>query len=291
MKSLKGIFEDTHPLWKTCQLVLLITLTTLLALGLWVACFHGRQDITALKTMQMLQTIGTFLLPCFCAAYLWSKEPMHWLHLDRSIGWKESLLAILLIICASPFINLLASWNEQLTLPSFLSDLEEWMKRQEENAAYTTEMFIRADSIGTLVVNIALIALLPALSEELCFRGTLQTLFSGKNGNTHIAVWVSAILFSAIHFQFYGFFPRMLLGALLGYLLLWSGSLWLPVLAHFTNNLMAVLLYNWFYMRGESVDEIEAFGTGNTLWAGIVSGVVVGGLIYWLYRVLVKKKS
>jgi len=152
-----------------------------------------------------------------------------------------------------------------------------------------------------LIYNLLLMALLPALSEETLFRGTLQQMMykgtssistSNNSPNTkqHVAVWVSAILFSAIHFQFYGFVPRMLLGVLFGYLLLWSGSLWLPILAHFTNNAMAVILYNIYYMQGKNVDEIDALGTGDTLWLGILS-IILTALGVYLIRKLLRLKQ
>ena len=291
MKPLKGISHDRSLLLKIIQFLLIMALTTMLAVGLWILIYRGDQSTHSLKMMQMLQTIGTFLLPCLIGAYLWSEKPWHWLSLDKGIGWREALMVIALVLCASPGINLLAYLNEQLTLPAFLSDLEQLLQQQEEAAALLTERLIRADSIGVLLFNILLIALLPAFSEELCFRGTLQTLFGENGRNKHVAVWVSAILFSAIHFQFYGFVPRMLLGALFGYLLLWSGSLWLPILAHFTNNLMAVVTYNIFYMQQMNVDEIDAFGTGDTLWLGIVSLIVTGGMIYLLRRSLTMRRA
>ncbi len=286
MKPLKGIAGQSSLIGKICLFILILVITTLLAIGLWAVIYQGDQSTDSLKVMQMLQTIGTFLLPCFIGAYLWSNRPAQWLQLHKGIRWQDALLVIVLMLCAAPGINLLAYLNEQLALPSFLKPLEEIMKQQEEAAAQLTERFIRADSIGVLFYNIFLIALLPAFSEELCFRGTLQTLFAENGRNKHIAIWVSAILFSAIHFQFYGFVPRMLLGALFGYMLTWSGSLWLPVLAHFTNNLTAVVSYNIFYMRGLNVDEIDTLGTGDSLWIGIISLVLTGGIIYLLRRSL-----
>ncbi len=291
MKTIKGKIEERSLFVKICLFLLLMVLTTLLALGVWMAIFNGDQSLVSLKVMQMLQTVGTFLLPCLAGAYLWSKRPMHWLQMDKGIGWKESVICIVLIVCASPGINLLAWLNGMIELPSFLSHLEELMKQQEESAALLTERFIRADNAGTLLLNVVLIALLPAISEEVCFRGTLQTLFSSDNRNRYVAVWASAVLFSAIHFQFYGFVPRMLLGALFGYMLLWSGSLWLPILAHFTNNCMSVLLYNFFYMQGKNVDEIDAFGTEGTVWAGIVSLLLSGVMIYLLRHSLTIKRA
>lgn len=287
-KPLLGIMERSSVISKVLLLLALMLMLTLLFIGLYLVLSGGSQSTASLKVMQVLQTFGTFMLPCFIAVSLWSREPLKWLQLNKGLHWQEALVAVLLMLCASPFINLLASLNEQLVLPSFLSGLEELIKQQEEAANILTERFIQADDIGILFVNILIMALLPAFSEELCFRGTLQKLFAGKN--THIAVWTSAIIFSAIHFQFYGFIPRMLLGALFGYMLLWSGSLWLPVLAHFTNNCIAVLTYNILYMNGRNVEDVDAFGTGDTLWIGILSAIVTSAMIYLLFRISTKYK-
>ena len=94
-----------------------------------------------------------------------------------------------------------------------------------------------------LFINLLMIAIIPAIGEEFFFRGLLQRIFSNWVRNTHWGIIISAFLFSAIHMQFYGFFPRFLLGAMFGYLFVWSGSLWLPVLAHFINNSLAVIAY------------------------------------------------
>ena len=134
-------------------------------------------------------------------------------------------------------------------------------------------------------------AVLPALAEELTFRGVLQRLLQGSNVSDfhtvkvpHIAIWVTAILFSAIHMQFYGFIPRMLMGALFGYMLVWTGSLWVPILMHFTNNAMAVILYFVATRAGWDMEKVDAIGTGDTLWLGIVSIVLTIGGIYAFRR-------
>ncbi len=297
-KPLKGSMQQSSIIWKVLLLLALMLFFTFIAMGIWIAAFQGSQSTRSLEVLQMLQTVCTFALPCFVAAWLWSNQPLSWLQLDKSVEWIPALLAVALIISAMPSINLLAWLNEQIVLPDFLSGLEEIFKRQEETARKLTEQFIRADNAGMLVFNLFLMAFLPAFCEELCFRGTLQQLFSdasaGKNGSIgskhHVAIWVTAILFSAIHFQFYGFIPRMLMGALFGYLIVWSGSIWLPVIAHFTNNAMSVILYNVYYMQGKNVDEIDALGTGDTLWMGVVSMVVVGALIWLMWRINHKKE-
>jgi membrane protease YdiL (CAAX protease family) len=137
-------------------------------------------------------------------------------------------------------------------------------------------------------------AVLPAVSEEVTFRGVLQKLLKGSNGSNssngvkgevpHLAIWATAIIFSAVHMQFYGFVPRMLMGALFGYMLAWTGSLWVPMMMHLVNNGMAVLLYflaNKYVWDTESVDGI---GTGNTLWLGVVSAVLTVVGIYMFRR-------
>ncbi len=302
MKQIKGILTNSSTLGKICLFLLIMLITTLFAIGVW-GFLGGNQSTISLKWLQLLQTIGVFLLPCFIAAYLWSEKPLHYLHLTTAPSWQSALLTIVMMIIALPCINLLSSWNQQLTLPEFLRPLEEIMQQQEAAAALLTERFIRADNVGILIINLLLMAALPAVSEELCFRSILMNLFlqnqelGGRNQDlnensrcAHTAIWVSAIIFSFIHFQFYGFIPRMLMGALFGYLLIWSGSLWLPILAHFTNNAMAVVFYNIYYLQGLAPAAVDTFGTNNTLWLGILSGLLTIACIYILYHWRQKKQ-
>ncbi len=302
--KLKGIFTHTTTISKVFQFLLIMLITTLLAIGLWGIC-GGNQSTASLKWLQFLQTVGVFLLPCFLSAYLWSTKPLNYLHLTTTPTWLSALLTIAMMIIALPCINLLGYWNQQLTLPDFLQPLEEIMKQQEEAAAALTERFIRADNFGILIINILLMAVLPAFSEEICFRSILMNLFmrtkdkgkktedaqrmaNGKWRMTHTAIWASAFIFSFIHFQFYGFLPRMLMGALFGYLLVWSGTLWLPILAHFTNNAMAVILYNIYHTQGLDPTSADTLGTADTLWLGILSSILVIGCAYLLYNLLSK---
>jgi membrane protease YdiL (CAAX protease family) len=181
------------------------------------------------------------------------------------------------MLIALPAINLLSYLNQQLTLPEFLQPLEAWMKTQEENAALITEQFLNVRTFGGLIINLLLMALLPAVAEELTFRGVVQKLFQGTQALEnlsskvpHLAIWCSAILFSAIHLQFYGFVPRMLMGALFGYMLIWTGSLWIPILMHFTNNAMAVLLYFIANLTGWDMEKVDTIGAKDTLWLGVL---------------------
>jgi membrane protease YdiL (CAAX protease family) len=288
--ALLGKYEQSHWAIKVIQWLGCIFLLSMFAAGSMFV-FEQPLSVTSLKWIQLFQSAAMFLLPPLCMAYLWAKAPMKWLKVDNFQSFKVSSMAILLMLVALPAINLLADINQQMALPTFLEPLEAWMKTQEETAKQLTEQFLSVTTYSGLIINILLMALLPAVAEELTFRGVLQRLFQGSNVSDfhtvkvpHIAIWVTAILFSAIHMQFYGFLPRMLMGALFGYMLVWTGSLWVPILMHFTNNAMAVILYFVATRAGWDMEKVDAIGTGDTLWLGIVSIVLTIGGIYAFRR-------
>lgn len=239
-------------------------------------------DIEILKWLQLAQTVLLFILPALVVAFVATRKtherPFQWLHMDKGMPWQVAAYAVVAILVAAPGINLLASWNEMITLPAAWSGMEEWMKKMEESSAELTEAFLRANGIGTLLVNIGLMAVLPAFSEELFFRGMLQ------RSRRAWCIWLVAALFSAIHLQFYGFIPRMLLGAWFGYMLVWTGSLWVPMLMHFVNNLAAVLTYYYIYAHGMKVEDMENWGAGDTWPVGVLSLILTGAGIYAIRR-------
>ena len=277
--ALRGKYEQSHVMVKVFQWLGCIFLLSIPAMGS-IALFPQPVTTEALKWVQLIQTAALFLLPPFLMAFLWTKQPLEWLKL-KSETRGYGLWAIFLMLIALPAINLVGYFNQQMSLPAFLEPLEQWMKTAEANAAHLTEQFLSVTTFDGLIINILLMALLPAVAEELTFRGVLQNLFEVKDetlkkkGNrVHMAIWCSAILFSAIHMQFYGFLPRMLMGALFGYALVWTGSLWIPILMHFTNNAMAVILYFLAIRSGWDMDKVDTIGTNDTLWLGVVSLVL-----------------
>ena len=279
---------------KLIQLLLWLgamSVLTVIAMGVWMIIWGGSQSTESLKWLQFLQTVATFLLPSILCAWLWDEghKPFRWLKMDVPVQWQNILLAVVIMICAVPGINLLADLNSRVELPKSLEFIEQILKSQEEAAAALTERFLQADNIGGLLLNIGLMALLPAFSEELSFRGTLQQIIykdqNGKEQSTkvHLAIWITAFIFSAIHMQFYGFVPRMLLGAMFGYVFVWSGSLWVPITMHFVNNGLAVLVY---YLMGESENTkniADTLGAGDTWYLGVFSILItsLGLLIFY----------
>ncbi len=298
---LSGLFKDAS--WGAKFLigifVILIGLVIFSVIGLLIAIPLFNIDILNIETVlnagnpantafmkyfQTITSIGIFVFPPFLIAYLLSSETFNYLHLKKKSAIQIYILTIVLTVFSIPLINVLADWNAKLSLPESLSGIELFMKESEANAEKITKLFLQADNISTLLLNIFVIALIPAVGEELMFRGIFQKLFTGWTGNKHIGLWLAAVLFSAIHFQFYGFVPRLFLGVLFGYLLMWSGNMWLPILAHFVNNAFAVIAY---YLIDKSVIEVspDNLGTGETaLLQVILSFILVAVSSYLIYK-------
>ena len=161
------------------------------------------------------------------------------------------------------------------------------MKLTEENAEQITKVFLNVTNIKGLLVNLIVMAIIPAIGEELLFRGIIQKLFIEWTKNIHWGIIIAAFIFSSLHFQFYGFIPRMIMGIFLGYLLVWYKSIWLPIIVHFINNSFAVLVY-YFFNNKDIFEEFESVGTESETWIyTIISIFVVSVFILLLYR---KKK-
>lgn len=265
---------------------------TLLTMVVWVMVSGGSQTRSSLMWLQTAQSIATFVLPPILCALLWYKgQWKEWLHLSNpSTKWSYGALCALLMIIALPGLNLLSQLNQQITFPESLAGLEAKLRAMEEATLVVTEQFVRTENAGQFLATLFVVAILPAFGEELTFRALLINFFSGNNSKLKIAIWVSAILFSAVHMQFFGFFPRMLLGALFGYMLAWSGSLWLPIVMHLTNNALAVIVYNVMYWNGLDLTGADTFGYGDTLWVGILSLILTGVGIFFLRKMLLKNK-
>jgi membrane protease YdiL (CAAX protease family) len=152
------------------------------------------------------------------------------------------LLGITALLFSLPTITILAEINQNIHLPEAFSAVEESLRATEKLAAELTMLFVRVDTPSDIALSFFAIAVIPAIGEEIIFRGFFQRELIQQTGKVHLSVWIAAFVFSFIHFQFLGFFPRVLLGALLGYMYVWSGSLLVPIFMHFTNNAFTLVL-------------------------------------------------
>jgi len=173
--------------------------------------------------------------------------------------------------------------NSQLHLPGFMARLEEWMVSAEEQASRLTKLLLSGNSPTDLFWNMLVIAVIPAIGEELLFRGIIQRQFAELAGNKHFGIVLTAFLFSALHMQFFGFFPRFVLGLVLGYLFQWSGNLWMPILAHFFNNALTVFL-TWISARGVFKVNPDTLGIAEGQEALLAVSVFLSLAALWLFR-------
>lgn len=239
--------------------------------------------IAGFKLMQAFMSIGMFILPPFVAAWLFAAVPAEFLYLKRSPDYISGILTAALLIVAIPMINWMVEVNSQMHLPASLQSVEEWMKLKEQQAADMTAAFFEDLSWNALWVNLIIMAVIPAIGEELLFRGVIQRLFGELTNNRHLSIALTAVLFSALHMQFFGFFPRFMLGVAFGYLLVWSGSLWLPILAHFINNAGAVV-FAWLSARGELPFDPNKIGAGASDVILLFLSIGMTALIFYLIQ-------
>ena len=223
-----------------------LCLSSLLA-GVVVWCCNGSlqvmyQDPWMMRLTQFISAVGTFLLPSLLVAWCCGHSVRAYLSIGpvpRIHAFVWVFISMLLLI---PGINLLDYANRQLVLPDWMAPVESWIQAQEAQAERLVSLLFSQEGILPLLSNLLVVALMAGITEEFLFRGCLQQIVRRWTRNPHTVIWIVAFLFSAIHLQFYGFVPRMLLGAYVGYLLYGSRNIWIPVFAHFCNNALVVLL-------------------------------------------------
>ena len=224
-------------------------------------------DISKLKTMQGMSSITIFLLPSVVFALI-----VYFRKIPQNLGFKRVrdlrmiVISIAVILLGFPFLYLLSEINSLVPLP-------QWMIEMEERTAEQLMEFLKVENFGDILINLLIIAVLPAICEEVCFRGALQPILIRITKNPVTGIILASIIFSALHLQFQGFLPRFYLGVVLGMLYWYSGSLWPSILAHFINNGVQVVMVAY---SPEYVNE----NPDMPLWLGAVSGVLIGGMMY-----------
>lgn len=268
--------------WSQLFFLLLFSFTGLLLsivfISILAPVMGGIDSLNFIRVMQVFQSVFIFLVPALLCAYLFNEDGWQYLKIKKAVNLKVLIYSIILIVAIQPLISFTGYYNKMMTLPESLSELEQSMQAMENSAAALLERLMADHSPDVVIANFIVIAVAAGITEEFFFRGSLQQLVKKICHNRHVTVWITAFIFSFIHFQFYGFVPRMLLGALLGYIFLWSGNLWIPVIVHTLNNALSVALYYKFHST-PVYDRLESFGTGDTVWATVASIAVTGVIL------------
>ncbi len=300
-------FPDTKPGIKLFWLLFFVVLSALIfsILGLVAGKMIFHLDLSSLVAMvsqpentsarsflyffQFINQVGMLILPPLLFAWLFSSDSSRYLKIDRLPSLVVLLLAGISIFTILPFINWLTEINAHMTFPNAMAGIGDWMKAKEAQADQLTEVFLQVKTPGGLLLNLLIIALVPALGEELLFRGLLQRLLGEWTRNIHAGVILTAFIFSAIHLQFFGFLPRFILGLMLGYLLEITQSLWVPVFAHFANNATLVVLY-YLHYNGFIAMKMEDFGSSQNYFVIAFSLLLTVGIFYGISRYSSRKK-
>lgn len=236
---------------------------------------------TAVYLLQGVSAVFAFILaPWFYLRFI-EKKRFSILSPNPGIELVPVVLALLISIVFMAVNFKFAEWNAQMVLPEFLKDVEAWMRLQEDKLEEATLFLTNINNPFELVLAMVVIAIVPAIGEEFLFRGLIQNQLQSWSRSAHWAIWITGILFSTIHIQFYGFVPRMLLGVLFGYMYLWSGNILYPMLAHFANNgFQVVMLYLY---RSEftsfNIDETESVP-----WTVFFTSAVITAVLILYYK-------
>lgn len=269
-------------------------IATMLLIPVCQHLFHLDMETRGgLLAVSVVQNLFAFIAPSVVAARIIAKSPGKMLRLNRAPSLRAVAGILITFLIVYPALNQIIYWNANIQFPAALEALGAQLKAMEESAQKVTSEMLSTGSLGGLFVNLLIVAILTAFGEELFFRGTLQTT-AASGGSPHTAIWVVALVFSAFHFQVYGFVPRLLLGAWFGYLLFWTKSIYVPVIAHAVNN-GVVVVCTWMAGNELIPSDFEMLGVseyGFPLPAFISSLATVVFLYYCKdYFFRVKKKS
>jgi uncharacterized protein len=226
------------------------------------------------------------------ALYLAREQTSIAIFFRHRVEWVPVAITFFVVIIFSVVNSIFIEWNAGFhfpeVFPDFLKRFESWAREKEDAAEVATKFLTQFESVSELAIALLVIAVLPAIGEEIVFRGLIQNEMVKATGKIHLSIWLSAALFSAIHIQFFGFVPRLLLGALFGYLYYWSGNLTLAIIAHFVNNGVSVIAM-YFYQKGAFEFDLESTESApfNVV---IISAVLTAGLLYYFYKYFENRK-
>ena len=246
--------------------------------------------INILKIIQFANQLGMFIVPPLALWFIMRKDNPNFFGLEHKPSMKQLLLVLAIFMASIPFLQWIIMANESMSLGESLRGVEEWMRDMQDKNDLITTKFLQGTTITSLLINLTIMAIMPAIGEELFFRGVLMNWFGKAFSNIHVNIIITSVIFSAIHMQFFGFIPRFLLGMALGYTYYWTASLWAPILLHFVNNAITVFVYFRINSQGLDIDPQDV-GTSDSTILVIISAVAVGGFMYLLRKTKKKEKG
>lgn len=278
----KGTFEESSGFTKICMLIMFFfcgSAISIIPFTLLDIVNNDVQSATSIRITIFIQDIFIFIIPPLITQYfLWQGSTKEILNFRRP-SLPNILWGIVAIVSIGPLIDYIGVWNQGIHLPQSMQHIEQWIINAERSAEIMLDRILNTSSWGGFISNIFLIAVMAGISEEILFRGVLQKIFIDWTRSIHLGIIITAIIFSAIHFQFFGFFPRVILGVILGYLYIYSRSLWIPIIAHTVNNGLTIIFTPTSFTKGNHI--IESFANiENNGWF-ITIGLFIFSISIW----------
>ena len=295
--------QTTHPFQSLLRLILMVIGFTFISQVIYILLLFFYYKITGqifslaavmqgsaneMRFLLLMSSLGSFLVP----AYLMNTREgygINYFQHENALKAMQFVYIFLAMLAFMPLMSLIGHWNESLQLPDNMKSVQLWMERSEQEAGDLIQGIIMEASLAGFLFNLIVLALVPAIGEELLFRGVLQNIVGRWISNPYVVIWIVAIVFSAIHLQFFGFIPRMLLGAFFGYLYLWSKNIILPIFGHFVNNASATVMAFYYAKRGKSYGELNAFEAQS--WWIYIAGLVFTVIFVFLFYQSTQKEN
>lgn len=243
--------------------------------------FDNRFQINVLRSIQAISSIFTFIVPSLIIGKILSSNKENYLKINKTPKILYYIIIPIFMIVLMPALNLIIMWNENFKLPQYLSSFEESLKQMEISSQKMITLIISGNTSFDFLISIIIVAIIPAIGEEFLFRGVIQQQLHSLFKNIHIAIIISSFIFSAIHFQFYGFVPRMILGIIFGYIFYYSDSIWPAIFAHFFNNASALIALKVYGPQNSIANE---FGTKlqdvHFVLLGLILALIFGKFLF-----------
>ena len=279
--------------WKELRIIVLIIFSAFVLLNLALSGYYiisggvssfGIENL--LEDRVLMLSLNSLSIMIFISPYFYVNKLSNYSIKIFPINSTPVILVLLLTFFFMILNSGVIEWNKSINFPEFMNSFETWAFNKEKELEKITIFLVSFENNWEFLFGILSIALIPGICEEYLFRGVLQKNFYLISKNIHIAVWLSALFFSALHLQFYGFFPRMLLGVLFGYIYYWSGSILYPMIAHIFNNFFSLTIF-YFSQKGLLNENFEvSINSSPNIPIGliIISAVLFIGFMYLLRR-------
>ena len=226
--------------------------------------------VNVIRVVQLVSTFFIFFVPAIITASILNRKPFRFLGYNDWFDAKTAGITLLVMLVSLPLVGALTELNKMIPVPASMETL---FRQMEDAYEKQVKIMSKMDGFGDYFLSIIVMALGPAIFEETFFRGGLQNILHKWTGRKWMPLIITSVVFSAIHFSYYGFIPRMALGIILGLLYLRSGSLWMSILAHFINNAFVVTVIFYLTSQGRPIE--DAMEDTDPLWVGAVALVAI----------------